>query len=104
MRLRTYNEEDAIRAGHDGSVDKSNMTCPFCATPDFDDVGLKAHLTRGHCDAFEKVLTLDEWTKQYEHERQRSKEETEKTRKELAEMPRDKFLHLSRELSELLGR
>lgn len=28
------------------------ITCPFCQDPDFDLPGLKAHLLRGHCEAF----------------------------------------------------
>jgi hypothetical protein len=33
------------------------ISCPFCGGKDFDEVGLKIHLTRGHCDVFEEVST-----------------------------------------------
>ena len=29
--------------------------CPFCHDTDFDDVGLKIHLTTGHCEAFNEL-------------------------------------------------
>lgn len=32
-----------------------NITCAFCGEGDFDAVGLKIHLTRGHCADFEGV-------------------------------------------------
>ena len=106
MKLRTYNEQDALRNAYmsPAGVNIYDMTCPFCNTPDFDDIGLKDHLTGGNCVAFDKTLTVAQFLEHQARDRQQSKEETEKTRKELAEMPRDKFLHLSRELSELLGR
>ena len=31
---------------------ESDKTCPFCGEKDFDNVGLKWHLTSGHCDDF----------------------------------------------------
>lgn len=37
------------------SDDYEIMQCPFCKETDFDDIGLKNHLLRGWCDAFEKV-------------------------------------------------
>lgn len=33
----------------------SILTCPFCHEEDFDDVGLKHHLTHGLCDEYKKV-------------------------------------------------
>jgi hypothetical protein len=36
-----------------------SLTCPFCNDDDFDAIGLKIHLIRGWCDAFEKVPTID---------------------------------------------
>jgi hypothetical protein len=35
------------------------LECPFCKDSDFDDIGLKLHLLRGHCEAFEAV---PDWT------------------------------------------
>jgi hypothetical protein len=35
------------------------LNCPFCGEGDFDDSGLKIHLTHGHCDAFERVEIVD---------------------------------------------
>ena len=34
------------------------LHCPFCGEDDFDAIGLKAHLLRGHCEAFESVARL----------------------------------------------
>lgn len=34
--------------------------CPFCREEDFDLVGLKAHLTRGRCDALDEVPSPEE--------------------------------------------
>jgi hypothetical protein len=34
---------------HDGTP---YLTCPFCSETDFDKIGLKFHLQRGHCDVF----------------------------------------------------
>ena len=31
------------------------MRCPFCGEDDFDSIGLKTHLIRGDCDAFEAL-------------------------------------------------
>jgi hypothetical protein len=31
------------------------MTCPFCGDTDFDEIGLKRHLTLGWCDEFGDV-------------------------------------------------
>jgi len=33
---------------------KTKIICPFCEDYDFDLCGLKIHLVRGHCEAFEK--------------------------------------------------
>ena len=33
-----------------------DIVCPFCKCGEFDEVGLKIHLTRGHCDEYEKVV------------------------------------------------
>lgn len=106
MRLRTYNEQDALRNAYmsPAGVNIYDMICPFCNTPDFDDIGLKDHLTGGGCVAFDKTLTVAQFLEQQARDRQRSKEETKKTKKELEEMPRDKFMRLCQELSELLRR
>lgn len=32
------------------------LICPFCKTSDFDDVGLKHHLTVGYCDEYNNLL------------------------------------------------
>jgi len=29
--------------------------CPFCGEDDFDKLGLKLHITRGHCEEFERI-------------------------------------------------
>ena len=34
------------------SQERPDVTCPFCNDNDFDTVGLKIHLMRGHCEAF----------------------------------------------------
>lgn len=39
--------------------DYEELTCPFCKETEFDAPGLKMHLLRGYCDAFEKVDVLD---------------------------------------------
>jgi hypothetical protein len=31
------------------------ISCPFCKEADFDEIGLKMHLLKGQCDAFEAV-------------------------------------------------
>jgi hypothetical protein len=31
------------------------LTCPFCGDDKFDELGLKIHLLKGHCEKFEKV-------------------------------------------------
>lgn len=31
------------------------LACPWCKDTDFDDVGLKLHITSGHCDAFNNL-------------------------------------------------
>ena len=31
------------------------VTCPFCHEADFDLIGLKIHLQRGHCDIFNET-------------------------------------------------
>lgn len=31
------------------------ISCPFCGEADFDLIGLKIHLTRGHCEAYEEL-------------------------------------------------
>jgi hypothetical protein len=31
------------------------VECPFCGEKDFDKVGLKIHLTRGHCEKYEEI-------------------------------------------------
>jgi len=36
------------------------MTCPFCKEDDFDEIGLKHHLLRGWCEAFEQVPSTDQ--------------------------------------------
>ena len=37
-------------------VDVCDMrACPFCHEADFDAVGLKVHLSSGHCDAYEST-------------------------------------------------
>ena len=36
------------------------VTCPFCGDDDFDLIGLKAHLLRGHCDQFEATIPPEE--------------------------------------------
>jgi hypothetical protein len=36
-------------------VSASDIECPFCNEQDFDAVGLKLHLTAGHCDAYEGI-------------------------------------------------
>ena len=35
------------------------LICPFCHDTDFDDVGLKIHLTQGHCPIFETTEIID---------------------------------------------
>lgn len=35
------------------------MTCPFCLEDDFDEVGLKKHLLKGHCEAFNAIPTKE---------------------------------------------
>jgi hypothetical protein len=35
-----------------------NLHCPFCWEDDFDDVGLKVHLSAGHCEAYNNVAAL----------------------------------------------
>lgn len=36
------------------------VICPFCNEDDFDLIGLKAHLLRGHCDPFEATISPEE--------------------------------------------
>ena len=31
------------------------IVCPFCGEPDFDALGLKLHLTRGHCAPYDNL-------------------------------------------------
>jgi hypothetical protein len=31
------------------------IKCQFCNEDDFDDIGLKIHLLRGHCEVFEAI-------------------------------------------------
>lgn len=33
----------------------ASLTCPFCQDTDFDAIGLKSHLSYGHCEMFEAV-------------------------------------------------
>lgn len=36
-----------------------DLTCPFCNDNDFDRIGLKLHIQRGWCDAFNETPTSD---------------------------------------------
>lgn len=36
------------------------MNCPFCDSPDFDMIGLKAHILKGQCDVFEGIDTVEQ--------------------------------------------
>ena len=36
-------------------VPDGNMICPFCNEKHFDSIGLKIHLTRGHCESFTNI-------------------------------------------------
>lgn len=38
-------------------LEVADIVCPFCDETDFDLLGLKLHLTRGHCDTFEVIDT-----------------------------------------------
>lgn len=42
-RLIELNKQDA----------GGDMVCPFCGDGEYDRIGLKAHLQRGYCDAYE---------------------------------------------------
>ena len=33
------------------------LTCPFCEDGDFDPLGLKIHLERGHCEIYNVIDT-----------------------------------------------
>lgn len=35
-----------------------SMSCPFCKQADFDAIGLKVHIARGWCDAYEAVVVF----------------------------------------------
>lgn len=35
------------------------MTCPFCNDKDFDEVGLKHHLSAGHCARYNVTAGVD---------------------------------------------
>lgn len=37
----------------------ADLTCPFCNDDNFDRIGLKLHLQRGWCDAFDETPTTD---------------------------------------------
>lgn len=37
---------------HIGS-NAAGLSCPFCKDNDFDSIGLKSHLSYGHCEVFE---------------------------------------------------
>lgn len=37
----------------------ADLTCPFCNETEFDAIGLKQHLQRGWCDAFNETPTTD---------------------------------------------
>jgi hypothetical protein len=36
------------------------INCPFCNKIDFDQIGLKIHISRGWCDVYNKI-DADEW-------------------------------------------
>jgi hypothetical protein len=38
-----------------GYAAMSELKCPFCDAGEFDRVGLKAHLTHGHCEQYEAI-------------------------------------------------
>ncbi len=80
-----------------------DMTCPFCGTPDFDDIGLKDHLSGGDCAAFEKVPTVNQFREQQARDRQRSKEATAMAKSFLASMNKPEFFRLNEEISQELG-
>jgi ribosomal protein L37AE/L43A len=44
-RLIELNKQDA----------EGELICPFCGDDDYDRIGLKAHLQRGFCDAYENT-------------------------------------------------
>lgn len=41
-------------------MDDELVTCPFCGEEDFDLIGLKLHLSLGHCDEYEEIDALKE--------------------------------------------
>lgn len=38
----------------------ADLCCPFCLEADFDQPGLKHHLIRGYCEAFNETPSLDD--------------------------------------------
>lgn len=42
-------------------ADYNEHMCPWCLAGDFDLVGLKDHLTGGHCEEFEATVTVEQW-------------------------------------------
>jgi flagellar biosynthesis/type III secretory pathway protein FliH len=52
--------EEGLKDGFDQKDEKTKkdgITCPFCNDTDFDEIGLKHHLTN-YCDAIEAIDTL----------------------------------------------
>lgn len=37
-----------------------NIICPFCNEADFDLIGLKNHLVKGHCDTFNEIISIEQ--------------------------------------------
>ena len=48
----------AIDAQATADATRQDIVCPFCEEEDFDLIGLKSHLLKGHCDDFEKTERL----------------------------------------------